>query len=332
MKLRKRIFTLFTSILLVFTLAACGNNNEYSFGTGNIGGNYYSYGNALAGIIENDGNVINVKTTQGSAANLRLLQNGFLDMAIVQSDVLLDACNGTGAFEGKACSGVRAIAGLYTEECQIVVNADSEIYDVEDLYNKKVSVGEEESGVMKNAEQILLANGLNFNRVNVVNLSFADSAQSLKKGEIDAFFCTAGAPTTSILELSKEMNIRIISLNDRTIEQLINEYPCYTRCVIPKGTYQGQDEDVTTLGVKAVLVVTDKVTDEFVKYITETLFTHSSELMYATPAGELTSEFATSAIPAPFHKGAALWYEENNITVNTNADGTSSFGITVNEN
>lgn len=332
MNLRKKIITLLVAVLLVFALTACGNSNEYSFGTGNIGGNYYSYGNALAGIMENDGKIINVKTTAGSAANLRLIQNGFLDMAIVQSDVLLDAYNGSGAFEGKACTGVRAIAGLYTEECQIVVNADSDIYDVEDLYNKKVSVGEEESGVMKNAEQILLANGLNFNRISPVNLSFADSAMALKNGEIDAFFCTAGAPTTAVAELSKEINIRVISLNDRTIEQLINEYPCYTKCIIPKGTYQGQDEDVTTLGVKAVLVVSDKVTSEFAKYITETLFLHSSELIYATVAGELTKDFATLAIPAPFHKGAALWYEENNITVNTNADGTSSFGITVNEN
>ena len=36
--------------------------------------------------------------------------------------------------------------GLYTEACQIVVRADSDIRSVEDLQGKTVSVGEEESG------------------------------------------------------------------------------------------------------------------------------------------------------------------------------------------
>lgn len=327
MKKNSILCKLFLLPLTLLTLTACGKSGDYAFGTGNIGGNYYAYGNAIAGLMQNDEVKLNVKTTAGSAANLRLIQKGFLDMAIVQSDTLLDAYNGNGVFQDSACKGIRAVAGLYTEECQIVVNADSDIFDIQDLYGRKVSVGEKESGVMQNAEQILLVNGLNLKNISAEYLSFSDSAIALKNGEIEAFFCTAGAPTTSIQELSKEMNIRLISLDDKTCDMLTSEYPCYSKCIIPAGTYAGQEEDVTTLGVKAVLVVSDKMSEEFVHYLTDTLFIHADEMQYATSGGVLNAEFATTAIPAPFHKGASKWYEENNITVITSEEGHTFYGI-----
>lgn len=327
MKKGRRVYAIFLAVLTVLIMTACGKTKEYSFGTGNIGGNYYSYGNALAGLMQSDELHINVKSTAGSAANLRLIQKGFLDMAIVQSDILFDAYNGEGVFAGNKCDGVRAIAGLYMEECQIIVGADTDIYTVGDLYGKNVSVGEEESGVMQNAKQILASYGLGFSNINASYLSFSDSAAALKSGEIDAFFCTAGAPTTAVQELAKDMNIRLISLDDRNCRQLIDEYPSYTQCVIPAGTYQGQDEDVSTVGVKAVLVVSNKLSDEFVSYLTETLITHSSEMQYSTSAGALDVQFAVDSIPVPFHSGSASWYKAQGIEVNSKGDGHTGYGV-----
>lgn len=324
---KKRLLTVIFSLLMVIGLTACNNEKKYSFGTGNIGGNYYTYGNALAGLIQSDGTLVEVKTTAGSAANLRLLQKGFLDMAIVQSDTLLDAFNGNGSFAGNKCDGVRAIAGLYIEECQIVVSADSDIYSVDDLYGRNVSVGVKESGVMQNAEQILLANGINLNQINAFYMSFSDAAAALKSGEIDAFFSTAGAPTTSIQELAKEMDIRLVSLDEDTCRKLIEQYPCYTECTIPADTYQGQDESVNTLGVKAVLVVNGKVSDEFAEYLTNTLFLNNNELRYATAAEELNISFATDGIPVPFHAGAASWYQKYGLTVPTSSDEITINGV-----
>ncbi len=65
---------------------------------------------------------VDVKATAGSAANLRLLQQGFLQLAIVQSDTLQDAANGQGDFaETGPLDGYSAVAWLYTEVCQLVV-------------------------------------------------------------------------------------------------------------------------------------------------------------------------------------------------------------------
>ena len=129
------------------------------------------------------------KTTAGSVANLRLISDGYIDLAIVQADLLSDAYNATGTFADKKYQkGYKAVASLYTEACQIVVPADSDIQSMDDLEGKKVCIGEEESGTEQNALQILNAYGLNERLVDTVNLNYTDAAKKLKSGDIDCIF------------------------------------------------------------------------------------------------------------------------------------------------
>ena len=76
---------------------------------------------------------------------------------------------------------------MYTEACQIVVKADSSINTVEDLQDKRVSVGEEESGTEQNAKQILAAYGLNDSLVDEVNLDYSNAAEELREVRLMPF-------------------------------------------------------------------------------------------------------------------------------------------------
>ena len=140
MNIRKLLSTAAASVMAVSLLCSCGQSGTLKLGTGNTGGNYYSYGTMLH---ELDENGIEVKKTAGSQANLRLMNEGFIDMAIVQSDVLSEAVNGVGDFENEPVSGVRAVAGLYDEAFQIIVRSESDINSIADLKGKKISVGDE---------------------------------------------------------------------------------------------------------------------------------------------------------------------------------------------
>jgi TRAP transporter TAXI family solute receptor len=239
-------------------------------------------------------------------------------MAIAQADIINDAYYGVGMFENdKKYQGYSAVGGLYTEACQIVVRADSDIRSVEDLQGKTVSVGEEESGTEKNAEQILAAYGLSERLVTEVNLDYTDAVEQLKKKEIDAMFCTAGAYTTVIGELAKQCEIRFIDLDEKGIDKLMKSYDFYTECEIPENTYVGQTEAVRTVGVKAVLLASDKLSEKKVKEITEILFENKAELQYILPTDiSLDESQATEGITIPFHDGAAVYYEEHGISMN----------------
>ena len=308
---------------IIALLVGCGGgeksaSNAVRFGTGGTGGMYYAYGSEMAKLIqaENKGHALDVKTTAGSAANLRLLREKFLDIAIVQSDTLSNAINGRGVFAAAGPGvGYAAIAGLYTEACQIIVSKNSGITNISDLVGRKVSVGERESGVLQNAEQILMAHGMTFEMIEPYYLSFADSAKALEHGEIDAFFITAGAPTEAVADLANRKEIQLLSIAPDIQNNMMKLYKGYTRCTIPANSYQGQTEDVSTIGVKAVLVASTDLSDDEVAYLTEFVFKNADKLPHNT-GDTLTNVYAVEDIPSSFHTGAAKFYDLQGIKVN----------------
>lgn len=270
-------------ILLAATLlvAGCGGSKkaDIRLGTGGVGGNYYSYGTNLAGYLDSEADVsAEVRSTAGSAANLRLIAGGYLDMALVQSDTMADALAGTGLFQDEALSGFHAVTGLYTESIQLVTGKNSGIASVEDLVGKKVSLGEKDSGVVSNANQILNAYAIGTNAFEAKYMSFADSAESLLNGEIDAFFCTASAPTTAIVELAQKTGIRLVPISAEVTRGMLGENSPYVTSIIPAGTYEGQTEDVSTLGVSAVLIAADNLSTETENAVLAVLKAHNDEL------------------------------------------------------
>ena len=226
---------------LLFVMTGCsGHSKNLKFGAADIGGVYYSFASTFTQLADKeiDGYTFETKTTAGSVANLRLISDGYIDLAIVQADLLSDAYNATGTFADKKYQkGYKAVASLYTECCQIVVRKDSGITGIDDLINKTVSVGASESGSEKNAEQILKMSGITDELINKVNMDYTEAAEKLKAGEIDAFFCTAGTRTEVIGQLSKECDICLISLDDKCIDKMLSAYSLCEKYTIPAGTY-----------------------------------------------------------------------------------------------
>lgn len=314
MNIKKLLLSAAGVLLSLSLLCSCGENAELRLGTGNPGGIYYAYGTMLR---ELDDCGLNVKKTEGSRANMRLMSEGFLDLAIVQSDVLYEAVSGTGAFEGNPVNNVRAVAGLYYEYFQIVTRSDSGIVAIADLKGRKISVGEEGSGVAKNAEYLLLSAGIPYSSVETVNMSYAESAAALESGEIDAFFAILGAPATVITELAQNSDIAFIPLDERTVAAMTELYSGYYAAAIPAGTYAGQSDEIPTVGVKAVLTANSRVSSESVRAVTAVLFEKADDLKYTMTVPAPDIEFAVTDIPCRFHQGAADYYSWNGVSVNT---------------
>ena len=291
--------------------------NNIHLATGGTGGTYFAYGNALKDAAKQDSNIdMNVQMSAGSAANIRLIENNIVDMAIVQNDTLTDAFNGKGEFEGNPIKKTKAVAGLYTENYQIVVNKKLQLKSVEDLKGLRVSVGEEGSGVLKNAKNILKAYGLTVNDIDVRYLSFDDAATALKNGELDAFFVTAATPTKAISDLADaNVPIDILSLDDRAVRFLENSYDGYSVTTIKSGTYKGINRDITTVGVMAVLVANENVSANHIDAILNLLKIHHDNFnKISGDTLNIFDESTLNSIDTPFHKAAAKWYSDNCIT------------------
>ena len=150
-----------------------------------------------------------------------------------------------------------------------------------------------------------------FDYIQVNNLGFGDSADALKDGKIDAFFCTAGAPTTAIVELATTNAINLLEIDDEHAKKLADAHPFYTTYAIPGGSYKGVDDDVQTVAIKATLIASPKLSEETVYNLTKAIFDNKDEIASTHAKGEeLDLEYAVSGISVPFHPGAEKYFKE----------------------
>jgi TRAP transporter TAXI family solute receptor len=314
----KRILALLMVVALVFSFAACGGTTTMTMGTGSPTGTYYAYGGILGQYIKNNANIaVNAVSTGGSKDNIQGIDVGDYQLGTVQSDVMDYAWNGTRSFEkdGKVES-FRTVAGLYAEAVQLIT-VNPEINSVADLKGKKVSIGAPGSGVYFNAIDVLSAAGIAETDIKPQYQNFDESADALKDGKIDAAFIVAGAPTPAITELSMtNTNTRIVPIDGAFAEKLMKDNTFYSVYKIPANTYSNQTEEISTVTVKATLIVSADANQEEVYNLTAALFDNIEAISKEHAKGaELSLQNATEGLTVPFHAGAAKYFKEKGIEV-----------------
>ena len=311
----KKVVSLAIALILVFSCAAA--MAELTFTTGGTSGTYYAFGNVLAQYITNNSDVaVTAVAGNGSAANIDLLDIGDAQLGFVQNDVANYAYNGIRIYDGKPVTSFTAIAALYDETVQLIT-CNPDIKSVADLKGKNVSIGSQGSGVYFNALDFLAAYDLTLDDITPQYQSFGDSAEALKDGKIDAAFIVAGAPTPAVTDLATTKGCYLVSLDDEHAEKLMGISSAYSKTTIPAGTYQGLTEDVVTVGVKATIIAGEDVTDDEAYAIVSTIFSGKDAITEAHAKGaELDLNYA-STCGLPYHPGAAKFFAEQGIEVET---------------
>ena len=310
----KKIIALLLALTMVFALCACGKSaTKLTYATGGTSGTYYGFSGVIANVLNEklkDKLNINVESTGASKANIQLLATGDADIAIVQNDVMYYAYTATDLFAGSdPITSFSAVCSCYPEYVQILAKKD--ITSVEQLRGMKVSVGDAGSGTEFNAKQILAAYGISFDDIVKSNQSFADSADALKNGTIDAAFVVAGYPTTAVTELATNFDFNLLPIDDAHAADLQADYGFYYYGVIPGGTYKPVADDVPAVAVMATIVASNKVPADVVYAFVKGLFDYKGDITAGHAKGaELDLNTAVSGVSIPWHDGAAKFYKE----------------------
>lgn len=303
-------------VLVIAVVAGCGQGGGKKFlniATGGTSGTYYPIGGAMAEILNKEIPDMNAsaQSTGATVANINMLQEGSVDLAIVQNDITYYAANGIEMFKDKKVDNLRGVAVLYPETCQIVTLAETGIKNVADLKGKRVAVGAAGSGAEANARQILEAYGITYDDIDAQYLSFGEAASALKDGNVDAAFLTAGYPTAAVQDISSQNKVALVPLDNDKIDALIAKYPYYTKTVIPAGTYAGVDVETPAVSVMAMLVASDKVDEQMGYDIVKALFGNLDRIKAAHSVGKLiTKEGAMKGMPIQMNAGAEKYFKE----------------------
>ena len=316
----KQVLALILALIMVLSLVGCGSESDeggsLTFITGSDTGTYYAFGTVIGDMVNDSTDTrVTVISSNGSQANIEALQAGNADIAFVQSDVMAYGYNGTRFFaETGAVTGFSTVAAMYLEQVQLVT-LDPSIGSVADLDGKHVSIGAIGSGVYYNAMDILGVYGLTEDDIIPSFFDFGETIEALRDGRIDAGFLVAGAPTNAVTSLVATNDAYLISLDDEHISALIASSPYYAKNIIGSEVYD-TPEDVTTVGISAVMIARDSASDNDVYNFISAVF-DNLDILAHDKTKEVSLDFAASVTDVPYHPGAARYFRERSINVPT---------------
>lgn len=323
--MKKTFAILVVMVMVAGLIAGCGGGDAkkeqakpatqkfINIATGGTAGTYFPLGGAMAELINKNvpGANASAQSTGASVANVNMLKDGKVDLALIQNDIAFYAANGTEMFKDKKVENFKGIATLYPETIQIVALEKNGIKSIADLKGKRVAVGARGSGTEANARQILEQYGITYNDIKVQYLSFGEAASGLKDGNVDVAFVTAGHPTAAIQDIAVQNKIVLVPIESAKADSLIKKYPFYTKVQIPANTYQGQAAAADAVAVQAMLVVADKMDADTVYAVTKAIYGNLDRIKAAHAVGaKITKATAQNGMSIKLHAGADKFFKE----------------------
>ncbi|WP_370312302.1 TAXI family TRAP transporter solute-binding subunit [Sagittula sp.] len=308
--------TLGAAIAIMGTVATA-EERFITIGTGGQTGVYYVVGQSICRLVNRNTAETGIKctapSTGGSIANINAIAAGDMDMGVAQSDWQYHAYNGTSEFEGKQFDKERAVFSVHSEPFTVVARADSGVSSFDELFGKRVNVGNPGSGQRATMDVVLNAMGKSDADFALASeLKPAEQSAALGDNKVDAIIYTVGHPNGSIQEATSTVDAKLVPVTGEAIDKLVSENPYYAKAVIPGGMYAGNPDDVETFGVKATFVTSSDVPDDVVYEVVKAVFDNFDRFKGLHPAFSTLQEeeMISAGLSAPLHPGAEKYYRE----------------------
>jgi uncharacterized protein len=313
------VLTLLVAALMAPSPLGAQPRRLVTIASGWVVGVYYPLAGAMSRIAYNakDLNIrATVESSGASVANAQLIGTGDADFALLQNDIAFYAFNGAtlAAFKDKAVKNMGGVFTIYPELVHAVASSASGVKSIGDLRGKRVVLGPQGSGTEQNALQVLEAYGLKESDVRGERIDAAAAADQLKDGRVDAAFFTTGLGSAVIVDTFISGKAVMIPVGAAEGDALRKRYPFYTMEKIPANTYKGQEREIATPAVMAMMVARKDLPEDLVYKFTRAIFDGLPQFHSAHAAAKsLTLQTALNGMPIPLHPGAEKFYREKGV-------------------
>jgi len=297
---------------------------SFSIATGGTGGVWYPLGGAIGGIISKKVPNTDATSEATTAAidNMKLLAAGRAGMAFAYDYHVVWANEGKLTLVAKKQLPFRVVMGFYEQPLHIVTKEGTNIKSILDLKGKRVSTGAPNSGTEEQADYVLKALGIDWNKdIKREKLSATESVAAMKDGKIEAFFWSGAVPTSSIIDLASTPGLKmvLIPVSGKEADMIFKANPgVFHKTKFKKGCYSSVDKDIDAIAITAVLVAMDNFPEDTMYKIVKEIFANTSDIIPVWKgAKDLTPKSAVSQLtPDAFkyiHKGALKFYKEKGV-------------------
>lgn len=275
--------------------------------TGFPTGLYQQFGEKLQSELAEQGVSMKLRTTGGTVDNLALLsdQNSGVDFAMVQG----------GVADLSKYPDLVSIAGVFYEPVWVwyressFPNESGRLGLLSQLKGKRVSIGNEGSGTLTLASQLLIASGLSLSDVRAEKLKPLDALEKFKKGELDAVFLVSAADAPLVKNFYETPGIRLMSFEQA--DAYVHLFPFLSKVTVPRGvvsiTYDLPRQDIQVLAATATLVGKDDVSPALVTLLLGDTYDVLKTYSYLQKPGEFPSG---TGLDFPLHVDAEIYLKD----------------------
>ncbi len=210
-------------------------------------GLYHQYALHYRESLAINGVVVEERLTSGAAENLKLLRDpaSGVDVAFLQGGV-------TSVLEA---NDVEMLASLYYEPLWVFYRNAAPVSQLNQLREKRITVGAVGSGTRAFVEPLLAFNGVLRSNSTLVPLAGDAALQALRDGEVDAALLVGGVQTPIIMEALRDPSIKIMST--ARADAYTRRFPHITKLTLPQGTVDLAlnlpESDILLIATKAML-------------------------------------------------------------------------------
>ena len=237
--------------------------------------------------------------TGGSSENVRLLEEGKVDIATLQADTPVGG-------------NVQALAVLYDDAYQLIANLDSGIENFHDIGGRRIAIPPRSSG--QNAAFWRVAGYYGLAAEEIIALPMSEDAANfaMMMHQVDAVFRVRAPGNQAIRELVSNYPVQLVPIPHAQALSLSN--PAIHGATIAEGAYRGYPplpvRATPTAMVERLLAARVGLEEEITYAITRLLFERRSDLVARSSlAGFIKPVTENDKLSIPVHSGARRYYD-----------------------
>jgi TRAP transporter TAXI family solute receptor len=293
--------------------AAPAAAQQVTFMTGPQGGSWIPLGGALKGMWEKEIPGLQITQTPGAGiANVRGVDEGKAQIGFANSSTTVDGLEGRAPYPKKVTK-VCQVANLYPQYFQVVALADAKINSFADFKGKALVTQPKGNTAEALTAEVLKLNGMNYQSLSKANFqaAYTDAVSMMKDGHVQVFTLGTTAPASAVMDLASARDVKLVPVDDKTMNALKQANPGYNKLIIKAGTYPKQDKDVPVIGYSTHVVAACDLPEDTVYKMTKAMAGNIGAMSAVVKAidGVKPKDMALD-IGVPLHKGAAKFYKE----------------------
>jgi TRAP transporter TAXI family solute receptor len=229
------------------------------------GGHYESLALRYKSILERAHVKVDVRASDGAAANLKLLNdpNSGIQIAFMQG----------GVANGAEAPDLLSLGRIDYQVFWLFYPAEETLNDLTQLKGKRIALGPPGSGTRIVSEKILNVGGITSDNTTLLNLTPQRAVDALGDGTIDALFLNFSSDSPILQTLLKSPQYRPMSFSDA--EALTRIFPFLVRLVMPRGVVDYERKvpaaDVILIATTNVVLVRKDIHPAIIDLLAQTM-------------------------------------------------------------